>query len=59
MTIAISLVTTRNKSDEELKGLVYSLTPRLVDYDLPWHKRPATLGVIVLAITVVLNIIFW
>jgi len=59
MTIAISLVTARNKSDEDLKGLVYSLTPRLVDHDLPWHKRPATLGVIVLALTVVLNIIFW
>jgi len=59
MTIAISLVTARNKSDEDLKGLVYSLTPRLVDHDLPWHKRPATLGVIVLALTVVLNVIFW
>jgi SSS family solute:Na+ symporter len=59
MTIAISLVTARNKSDEDLKGLVYSLTPRLVDHDLPWHKRPATLGVIALGLAIVLNVIFW
>ena len=58
-TIAISLVTSRNKSDEELKGLVYSLTPRQQDGRLPWLKRPATLGVIVLGLTAVLNIIFW
>jgi len=58
-TIAISLVTSRNKSDEELKGLVYSLTPRQQDGRLPWLKRPATLGMIVLGLTAVLNIIFW
>ena len=40
----ISVATRRNKSDEELKGLVYSLTPRVVDHDLAWYKRPATLG---------------
>jgi SSS family solute:Na+ symporter len=59
MTIAISLVTARNKSDEDLKGLVYSLTPRLVDHDQPWHKRPATLGAIALGLAIVLNVIFW
>jgi SSS family solute:Na+ symporter len=58
-TIVISLATRRNKSDEQLKGLVYSLTPRLKDGDMPWFKRPATLGVIVLALALVLNIIFW
>jgi SSS family solute:Na+ symporter len=58
-TIVISLATRRNKSDEELKGLVYSLTPRQKDGDMPWFKRPATLGVIVLALALVLNIIFW
>jgi solute:Na+ symporter, SSS family len=59
VTIVISLATRRNKSDEELKGLVYSLTPRQKDGDMPWFKRPATLGVIVLALALVLNIIFW
>jgi SSS family solute:Na+ symporter len=58
-TIVISLATRRNKSDEELKGLVYSLTPRQKDGDMPWFKRPATLGVIVLVLALVLNIIFW
>ncbi|HTL04132.1 MAG TPA: sodium:solute symporter family protein [Gemmatimonadales bacterium] len=58
-TIAISLATARNKQDEELKGLVYSLTPKQPDARLPLLKRPATLGVIVLGLTAVLNIIFW
>jgi SSS family solute:Na+ symporter len=58
-TIVISLVTRANKSDEDLKGLVYSLTPRQQDERLPWLKRPATLAVIVLGITLVLNIVFW
>ena len=58
-TIAISLLTAKNKSDDDLKGLVYSLTPRQQDGRLPWLKRPATLGVIVLGLTAVLNILFW
>jgi solute:Na+ symporter, SSS family len=58
-TIVISLATRRNKSDEDLKGLVYALTPRLTDHDLPWYKRPAALGVVVLGLTLVLNVIFW
>jgi solute:Na+ symporter, SSS family len=58
-TIAISLLTVRNKSEEELKGLVYSLTARQQDGKLPWLKRPATLGVIVLGLTAALNILFW
>jgi SSS family solute:Na+ symporter len=59
VTVVISLVTRRTKSDEDLKGLVYALTPRLRDHDLPWYKQPATLGVIVLGLTLVLNVIFW
>src|SRR5262245_27206515 len=47
-TILISLATRREKTDEELRGLVYSLTPRQPDARLPWLKRPATLGLIVL-----------
>ena len=59
ITILISLATRANKTDEELKGLVYSLTPRIKDPDTPWHKQPAMLGIIVLAAAVVLNILFW
>jgi SSS family solute:Na+ symporter len=58
-TIVISLLTRRNKSDDELRGLVYALTARLKDRELVWYKRPATLGVVVLGLTLMLNIIFW
>ena len=58
-TIVISLATRRNKSDDELKGLVYALTPRLTDSEIVWYKRPATLAVVVLGLTLVLNVIFW
>ena len=58
-TIVISLLTGRNKTDDDLKGLVYALTPRLTDRELPWYQRPATLGVVVLGFTLVLNVIFW
>jgi len=58
-TIVISLLTARNKADDDLKGLVYSLTPRQPDGRLPWLKRPATFGFIVLGMTAVLNLIFW
>jgi SSS family solute:Na+ symporter len=58
-TIVISLLTRANKSDDDLRGLVYALTPRLTDREMPWYKRPATLGVVVLGLTLVLNLIFW
>src|SRR5579871_3182032 len=59
LTIAISLATARNKTDEQLKGLVYSLTPKPETAHEPWYQQPVTLGIIVLAATVLLNIIFW
>jgi SSS family solute:Na+ symporter len=55
----ISLVTKRTKTNEELKGLVYSMTPKLVDHDQPFYARPAVLGVVLLAGCVILNVIFW
>jgi SSS family solute:Na+ symporter len=58
VTILVSLIT-RPREDKELVGLVYSLTERQKDAGLAWYKRPAVLGVIVLAMTLVLNIIFW
>ena len=59
VTIVISLLTARTKSDEDLKGLVYSLTPKPKAEVTAWYNKPATLAVIVLALTLVLNIIFW
>jgi SSS family solute:Na+ symporter len=58
-TIVISLVTSRRKSDEDLRGLVYSLTPRVRDADAVWYRRPATLGALALGCALVLNIVFW
>ena len=59
LTVIISLATKRLKTDEDLKGLVYSLTPKIKDHNLPWYQQPAVLGVLVLLATLVLNIIFW
>jgi SSS family solute:Na+ symporter len=59
LTLVISLATRRTKSDEELKGLVYSLTPKVVDHEQNWFLRPAVLGVILLIGCVILNYIFW
>jgi SSS family solute:Na+ symporter len=59
LTVMISLVTRRTKSNEDLKGLVYSLTPRVADEERHWVLRPAVLGSILLAGCVVLNVIFW
>ena len=58
LTFLISLATRRTKSDAELAGLVYSLTPRPKAADEPWYQRPVTLGIIILAATLVLNLIF-
>jgi SSS family solute:Na+ symporter len=59
LTVAISLATRRTKSDEELAGLVYSLTPRIRDASAAWYQRPGVIGVALLSACVVLNIIFW
>ena len=59
LTAGISLATRRTKSDDELKGLVYSLTPKVVDASQAWYQRPAVLGTILLIGCVVLNYLFW
>lgn len=59
LTLVISLATKRTKSDEELKGLVYSLTPKLKDHEQAWYARPAVAGVILLVVCLIINIIFW
>lgn len=59
LTTTISLATARTKTDAELKGLVYSLTPKLKDEEQIWILRPAVLGIILLGACVVLNLIFW
>jgi SSS family solute:Na+ symporter len=59
LTVVISLATARTKTDADLKGLVYSLTPKIVDNNQPWYLRPAIVGVVLLIACVILNLIFW
>ena len=58
VTLIVSLFTQRTKSDEDLRGLVYSLTPRITEPEAQLLPAPP-LGSIVLGLTVVLSIIFW
>jgi solute:Na+ symporter, SSS family len=66
--IAVSVVVslaTRPKPDSELRGLVWSLTPResrrhsTEGTDSGWYRRPGVLAIGALVLTVALNIIFW
>lgn len=58
VTVVVSLLT-RPRPAEELRGLVYSLTERPKDEGEPWFRRPGPLAVVVLAMTLVLNLIFF
>ena len=58
ITTIVSLVTQPRK-EEDLVGLVYSLTERTSEGHLPWYKRPEALAVLVLVLALILNIIFW
>jgi SSS family solute:Na+ symporter len=57
VTVGVSLFT-RPRPDEELRGLVYSLTPR----ERPateWWRRPSTAALVVLLVLIVLNLRFF
>jgi SSS family solute:Na+ symporter len=58
VTILVSLLT-KPRPAEELRGLVWSLTERPKDEGEPWFRRPGPLAVLVLAMTLVLNLIFF
>ena len=58
VTIVVSLFT-KPKPDAELKGLVYSLTPKAEVVETVWYKRPVVLAGAALVILIVLNIIFF
>jgi solute:Na+ symporter, SSS family len=59
LTLVISLATKSMKSDADLKGLVYSLTPKIVDHNIPLYQKPAVVGIVLLICCVILNVIFW
>jgi len=58
VTIAISLAT-KPKPSSELTNLVYGHTDLPPDPQVPWFHRPIPLAIIVLAVLVVINVIFW
>jgi SSS family solute:Na+ symporter len=58
VTVLVSLFT-RPRPEEELRGLVYSLTPHHGDRDPRWWMRPEVLGVVVLVSVTLLNVIFF
>lgn len=59
VNLVVSLSGAREKSDAELGGLVYSLTPKPVETHEPLLLRPAVLGSLVLAVAIFLNWYFW
>ncbi len=59
LTIVISMLSRRDKTDSDLNGLVYSMTPKLDDSGVLWYQRPWFLALIVGIIMVVLSILFW
>jgi SSS family solute:Na+ symporter len=59
VTILVSLIT-RPRKEEELVGLVYSLTKRPEETPgLAWFLRPVPLGGAILVLTLILNVVFW
>jgi SSS family solute:Na+ symporter len=59
ITLVITAATKRNKTDEELRGLVYSLTPKTMDDSRFWYQKPGFMAIVVGAIALALTIIFW
>ena len=65
--IVVSIVVTmatEPKDESELRGLVYSLTPKADFHDeaegtLAWYQQPTKLAAVGLVMVIILNIIFW
>lgn len=62
VTVAVTMVT-RPKPEAELKGFVYSLTPKSERTDphlheLPWYRRPIPLAIIAGGLVITLNSVF-
>ncbi len=58
VTIGVSFFT-KPKDENELKSLVYGLTPKAGWAHEKFFRRPEVLGSLALIITIILNIIFW
>jgi len=58
VTVLVTLVT-EPRPDQELVGLVYSLTEKAHEEHVSWLHRPLFWGILALALLVILQIIFW
>jgi SSS family solute:Na+ symporter len=58
VTVIVSMLT-KPKSDAELKGLVYGVTDIPSEGQVPLIHKPAFWGVVVAALFVLVNVIFW
>jgi solute:Na+ symporter, SSS family len=63
VSILVTLVT-KPRKESELRGLVYSLTPRADFHDanegvLAWYQQPNKLASVALVLVIILNIVFW
>ncbi len=58
VTILVSLIT-KPKPEAELHNLVYGFTDIPREDGVPWFKRPGPLAVVVLAVLVIMNLVFW
>jgi SSS family solute:Na+ symporter len=57
-TILVSLIT-KPKREEDLKGLVYSLTVKQSYFGDKWHQKVVPLAIVLLVVTILLNILFF
>ncbi len=58
VTILVSMMT-KPKPESELHNLVYGFTEIPREVGVPWFKRPGPLAVVVIAVLVIMNIVFW
>jgi SSS family solute:Na+ symporter len=53
LTVVLSFGTKQLKTDEDLRGLVYSLTPKTYDEPgIPWHEKPVVMAVGIAVISI-------
>ena len=58
VTVLVTLIT-KPRRDEELRGLVYSLTDVAHEEHASWLQRPVVWGAAALGLFIILQIIFW
>jgi SSS family solute:Na+ symporter len=63
VSVVVTMVT-RPRDESELRGLVWSLTPKADFHDanagvLAWYQRPNTLAAVAGVMVIILNIVFW